>query len=97
MKKQDICDQIFEESNQTISVFDIRKIVDAFMEKIKQANMSGEDVFLRGFGTFRVVKRKAKVCQNIKKHTSIILPERFAPSFKPCKEFKNNVGELEVK
>ena len=57
--------------------------------------MKGDNVYLRGFGSFIVKKRAEKTARNISKNTTIIIPEHFIPAFKPAKTFaskvKNNV------
>lgn len=65
----------------------INAIVEAYMESVKKSLVSGEEVFLRGFGTFQIKERKAKVARNIWASTSIPVPSHRIASFKPCKEF----------
>ena len=48
---------------------------------------NGENIYIRGFGSFIVKKRAAKVGRNIKKNTSVFIPEHYIPAFKPAKEF----------
>ena len=70
-------------------------IVESFMNEIKDSISANEGVYLRGFGTFKPKKRAEKTGRNIKKNTTIIIPEHFIPAFKPAKVFmervKNNV------
>jgi DNA-binding protein HU-beta len=61
------------------------------METIKMALESGENVYLRGFGSFIVKKRAKKTARNISKQTTIIIPEHYIPAFKPAKAFVNKV------
>ena len=62
-------------------------IVEAFMNEVKNSVSENESVFLRGFGTFKAKKRAQKTGRNIKKNTTIIIPEHHIPSFKPAKVF----------
>ena len=70
-------------------------IVESMMNEIKASISSNESVFLRGFGTFKPKKRAKKTGRNIKKNTTIIIPEHHIPAFKPAKifvdEVKNNI------
>jgi len=66
-------------------------IVESFMSEIMSAVSENEAVFLRGFGTFKAKKRAKKTGRNIKKNTTIIIPEHHIPSFKPAKIFVQNV------
>tara|TARA_E500000331_G_scaffold54362_1_gene47836 strand:+ start:328 stop:612 length:285 start_codon:yes stop_codon:yes gene_type:complete len=66
-------------------------IVESFMSEIMNAVSEKEAVFLRGFGTFKAKKRAKKTGRNIKKNTTIIIPEHHIPSFKPAKIFVQDV------
>lgn len=68
-------------------------VVEAFMRNIKETMIAGEDVFLRGFGSFIVKKRAEKVARNITKNTTIVIPAHSIPAFKPAKVFLNAVKE----
>ena len=75
---------------------DVQAVVEAFMYEVKNSLSSGEDVFLRGFGSFIVKQRAQKTGRNISKNTTINIPAHNIPSFKPAKVFvdevKNNVA-----
>lgn len=66
-------------------------VVEAFMDAVKQTIASGENVYLRGFGTFTTKTRAAKVGRLIKKNESVMVPEHKIPYFKPCDVFKKQV------
>lgn len=66
-------------------------IVESFMSEVINAVSENESVFLRGFGTFKAKKRAQKTGRNIKKNTTIIIPEHHIPSFKPAKVFTQEV------
>jgi DNA-binding protein HU-beta len=63
-------------------------IVENFTESVKKNLANGENVFIRGFGSFVTKKRAAKVARNISQSTSIAVPEHSIPSFRPAAEFK---------
>ena len=65
--------------------------VEALMDIIKKTMANGENVYLRGFGTFNLKKRAAKTARNITKNTTVVIPEHKVPAFKPCPDFKNQV------
>ena len=65
--------------------------VEAFMSSVKGAIENGENVYLRGFGSFILKKRAKKTARNISKNTTIIIPEHNIPAFKPAKTFVNSV------
>ena len=66
-------------------------IVESFMSEVMNTVSENESVFLRGFGTFKAKKRAQKTGRNIKKNTTIIIPEHHIPSFKPAKVFMQDV------
>jgi DNA-binding protein HU-beta len=65
--------------------------VESFMELVKDSLSRGENVYLRGFGSFVVKNRAQKTARNISKNTTIIIPEHKIPSFKPAKTFHDKV------
>jgi len=71
----------------------VQKTVEAFMDAIKDSMKGGENVYLRGFGSFVIKKRAEKTGRNISKNTTIIIPAHNIPSFKPAKSFVSEVKE----
>lgn len=70
---------------------DAQEIVNHFMKEVRGALESGENVYLRGFGSFVIKTRKAKKGRNISKNVTIDIPAHNIPSFKPSKEFLDEV------
>lgn len=85
MTKAEIVSQITEKTG--IEKVAVTAIVEEIMESIKSNMAEGENVYLRGFGTFGVIERKEKVGRNISKNTSVVIPAHKIPKFKPSKEF----------
>ena len=69
-------------------------VVEAFMESVKDSMIAGNEVFLRGFGSFIIKKRAEKVARNISKNTTITIPAHSIPAFKPAKSFLAAVKEV---
>lgn len=69
--------------------------VEKFMEVVKDALANGENVYLRGFGSFITKVRSAKTARNISKNTTILIPQHRIPAFKPAKVFMEEVRERE--
>ena len=85
---------VAEIANKTgIEKLVVQTTVEAFMESIKNSMTSGENVYLRGFGSFTIKKRAEKTGRNISKNTTIIIPAHNIPTFKPAKSFVNEVKE----
>ncbi len=72
--------------------------VEALMTEIKDSLEKGENVYLRGFGSFIIKTRAEKTGRNISKNTTIKIPAHNIPSFKPAKVFVNGVkAKVKVK
>ncbi len=69
----------------------INIIVENFMKTVKANVANGENVYLRGFGSFITKTRAAKVARNISRSVSIAVPAHKIPAFKPAKEFAQEV------
>ena len=89
MTRSDIISEIAKETG--IDKITVRKIVESFMETVKESLAREKNVYLRGFGSFIIKKRARKVARNIRKNTTIIIPEHFIPFFKPSKSFIDKV------
>ena len=74
----------------------ITDTIDNFFVVVKRSMIEGNNIYLRGFGTFELKERKTKVARNIKKNTSLVVPAHFVARFKPSKDFANNVKESDV-
>lgn len=89
MRKVDIVNAVSEKTG--VSKVDVLVTVEALFKEIKETMESGENVYVRGFGSFIIKRRAAKVGRNIKKAKSIQIPEHFIPAFKPAKVFMEEV------
>ena len=89
MTKADIVNEISK--NTGIEKAVVLATVEKFMETVKDSLGKGENVYLRGFGSFIVKKRAQKTARNISKNTTIIKPAHNIPAFKPAKTFKGDV------
>lgn len=85
MTKADIINEITK--SKGVEKIVASKVVEGFMESIEASLAKGENVYLRGFGSFVVKKRARKTARNISKNTTIVIPEHNIPSFKPAKVF----------
>ena len=89
MTKAEIVKEVSKSTG--IEATTVMAVVEGFMEAVKGSMAKGENIYLRGFGTFEVKTRKAKTARNITKNTTVIIPEHKVPAFKPCPEFKAQV------
>lgn len=89
MRKADLVARIAEKTN--IAKVDVLVTVEELFKQVKENLAQGENVYVRGFGSFIAKKRAPKVGRNIKKNKPIEIPEHFIPAFKPAKVFMDQV------
>ena len=89
MRKAEIIASV---SSQTgVDRADVQEVIEATLITIKQSLKNGENIYIRGFGTFSNKKRAKKIARNISTNTAIILDAHYVPSFKPSKIFIESV------
>lgn len=86
MTKKDIINGISKDSGidrNTVSL-----IIELFMKYIKLSLIEKKErIFLRGFGTFSLKKRRERTGRDILRNTKIIIPPHEVPNFKPSENF----------
>lgn len=82
-----ISNKLGTEKNET------QKVIEAFMQEIRTSMYNGDNVYLRGFGSFIIKTRAAKTGRNISKNTAIEIPAHNIPAFKPSKTFTEKVKQ----
>ena len=96
MRKSDLVAAISEKTG--VPKVDVLVALENFFSEVKQSLAKGENVYIRGFGSFVIKRRAQKIGRHIKKNKSIVIPEHYIPSFKPAKVFveqvKSNVDSL---
>lgn len=85
MTKADIVTKISEETG--VDKDAVLTVIEAFMATVKNSLANGNEVFLRGFGSFIIKTHKQKIARNISKNTSLVIPQHNIPAFKPAKTF----------
>ncbi len=89
MRKADLIATISEKTG--VAKVDVLVTLESFFDEVKDTLESGENIYIRGFGSFVIKKRAKKIGRNIKKGKSIVIPEHYIPSFKPAKIFVDSV------
>ena len=96
MTKADIVSKISDKLG--IEKGDVQATVESFMEEVKTSLENGDNVYLRGFGSFIIKTRAEKTGRNISKNTTIKIPAHNIPAFKPAKVFVEGVkSNVQVK
>lgn len=91
MTKADIVDII--STSIGLTKIETEAVVNGFMETVIEAMKRGDNIELRGFGSFKVVKRAQRVARNPKTNVEVIVPEQFVPVLKVSKDFKEVVND----
>ncbi|MEX0843105.1 MAG: HU family DNA-binding protein [Gemmatimonadota bacterium] len=91
MTKADLVEQVADAIGPGVTKKDCALIVDGFLNAVKQALAEGEHIEIRGFGTFKVRKRKARTARNPRTGEAVEVPSRLVPVFKPSKNLKAKV------
>jgi DNA-binding protein HU-beta len=94
MRKSDLINNISDKTG--IPKVDVLVTVETLIKEIKGNIAKGENIYIRGFGSFITKKRAAKIGRNIKKNIAVHIPEHFIPAFKPSKEFVNEVKQMQA-
>jgi DNA-binding protein HU-beta len=89
MRKADLISEISDKTG--IPKVDVMVTLETMFKEIKLSLIAGENIYIRGFGSFITKKRAAKIGRNIKKNVAVEIPEHYIPAFKPAKEFVQEV------
>ena len=96
MTKADIISNISDKLGMDKA--DVRSTIETFMEEVKTSLENGDNVYLRGFGSFVIKTRAEKTGRNISQNTTLKIPSHNIPAFKPAKVFVEGVKtNVEVK
>jgi len=68
-------------------------VVDGFIQTVIDTMKQGKNIEIRGFGSFKVKKRKGRVARNPRTGEQVMVEEHFVPIFKVSKELKHLVDE----
>ncbi len=92
MTKADLVEEVAEAIGPGVTKKDCALVVDGFLNAVKKALSHGENIEIRGFGTFKVRKRKSRMARNPRTGESVKVPARHVPVFKPSRQLRNNVA-----
>ena len=96
MRKAELVNTISDRTG--IPKVDVLVSLETFFNEVKDSLANGENVYIRGFGSFVIKRRAKKIGRNIKKNEAIEIPEHYIPAFKPAKIFveqvKDNVTKM---
>ena len=89
MTKAEVISEVAEKTG--VDKAEVSTAIEAFFTIVKNSMAEGNNIYVRGFGSFINKKRAKKVARNISKNTAIIIDEHYIPSFKPAKVFVEKI------
>ena len=90
MTKSELIDVLSAEQKQ-LGYRDVELAVKVILESLTSALSGGERIEVRGFGSFTLHHRRARVGRNPKTGNSVTVPDKHVPHFKPGKELRQRV------
>jgi integration host factor subunit beta len=87
---------IAQTAGPTISKKDCARVVDAFLDSIKDALKEQRNIEVRGFGTFKIRQRKTRMARNPRTGSPVEVSARPVPVFKPSKELRALVAGVDI-
>ena len=93
MTKADLVEQVAEGIGPGITKKDCALVVDGLLNAIKNAMSDHAHIEIRGFGTFKVRKRRSRMARNPRTGEPVEVPARAVPIFKPSKDLRVQVSE----
>ena len=93
MTKSDLVAKVSREIGPRISKTECNSVVDVLLSSITEELAQGNSVEIRGFGTFKVRERKARMGRNPSTSEPVAIPARRVPVFTPSKNFRNSVDQ----
>lgn len=91
MTKADIVDVIASATGLT--KVETEAVVDGFISTVITTLKDGRNIEIRGFGSFKVKKRKGRIARNPRTGEQVMVAEHWVPLFKVSKDLKHLVDE----
>lgn len=91
MTKAELVAQVADAIGPGVTKRDCALVVDAFLNAVKRAMQEDDHIEIRGFGTFKVQKRKSRMARNPRTGEPVKVPERMVPVFKPSRKLRTKV------
>lgn len=90
MTKADIVDKVA--AGTGLTKLETEAIIEGFFKTVIESLREGKGIEIRGFGSYRVKKKSARLARNPKTGEQVHVPEHYVPTFKFSKEFKDIVN-----
>ena len=95
MTKSELIEQLsIEQDHNLLTDHDVQLGLEVILESLVNALSLGERIEVRGFGSFSLHYRKARIGRNPKTGSSVHVPEKHIPSFKPSQQLRQRVDNM---
>lgn len=91
MTKADLVEEVIRVA--VLSKKDAENVVNTVFAQIMEALKSDDKIELRGFGSFRVRRRRSRLGRNPKTGDRVDVPSKRIPYFKPGKELRDLIND----
>jgi len=91
MTKADLVDIVA--TGTGLTKLETEAVIEGFFNSVIESLKAGKGIEIRGFGTFKVRKKSARLARNPKTGDKVNVPEHFVPVFKFSKDFKTSVSK----
>lgn len=95
MTKAELVEQVADAIGPGLTKKECALVVDGFLNAIKQALARGEGIEIRGFGSFRLRHRKARMARNPRTGEPVQVPAHVVPVFRPSQHMRSRVARLD--
>ncbi|MBT3308514.1 MAG: integration host factor subunit beta [Gammaproteobacteria bacterium] len=96
MTKSELIESLYKKLPH-LAYTDVEMAVKTIIESMTDALGSGQRIEIRGFGSFSLHHRPARMGRNPKTGESVALQEKYVPHFKPGKELRERVNDAWLK
>jgi DNA-binding protein HU-beta/integration host factor subunit beta len=89
--KKDLVEKISEKTGLT--QVDTKIVVESFFDAVAKTLQQGKNIEIRGFGRFKIKKRKARNARNPKTNERIVVPDGYKLVFESSRELRKRVND----
>ena len=93
--KKDLVEKISEKTGLT--QVDTKIVIESFLDSASKAMQEGTNIDIRGFGRFKIKRKRARMARNPRTNEHIQVDAGFKPVFEASKELRNRVNNAYVR
>jgi nucleoid DNA-binding protein len=89
--KKDLVEKISDRTGLT--QVDTKIVIETFLAAVSRSLQEGKNIEIRGFGRFKIKRKKARLARNPRTNVHIKVPEGFKPVFEASKELRKRIND----